>query len=144
MRTARLLLLCTLLLAGPSGCITWFTDPMGYKAAFDRTQRQYTNYLRWGQVEKASSFVDPELREAYLKYVPAFESLRITDYEIGEIEYLDDHASVTVTYAGYSLESFVERKVREKQQWYREDSTSGWRVRSDISVFAQSIEGAQR
>ena len=65
-------------------------------------------------------------------------------YEIGEIEYLDDSASVTVTYAGYSLESFVERKVREKQQWYREDSTSGWRVRSDISVFAQSIEGAQR
>ena len=144
MRSARWLLLCVLLLAGPTGCITWFTDPMGYHAAFDRIQRQYTNYLRWGQVEKASSFVDPTLRAAYLKQAPAFEALRITDYEIGEIEYLSDRASVTVTYSGYSLETFVERKVREEQQWYREGNSLDWRVRSDIAVFAKSFEGAQR
>ena len=64
-------------------------------------------------------------------------------YEIGEVEYLDDHASVTVTYAGYALDTFVERKIREDQQWYRDDS-SRWRVRSDVAVFGQALEGARR
>jgi len=144
MRPVRLLLLCALLLAGPSGCITWFTDPMGYHAAFDDMQRQYTNYLRWGQIEKASSFVDPELREAFLKQAPAFEGLRITDYEVGEIEYLGDNATVTVTYAGYALDTFIERKIREQQKWFREGHSNRWRVRSDVSVFAQALEGARR
>jgi hypothetical protein len=144
MRRVRLLLLCALLFAGPSGCITWFTDPMGYHAAFDDTQRQYTNYLRWGQLEKASGFVDPALREAFLKQAPAFEGLRITDFERGEVDYLGDHATVTVTYAGYALDTFVERKIREDQQWYRESGSSRWRVRSDVAVFAKASEGALR
>jgi hypothetical protein len=144
MRRARLLVLCALLLAGPGGCIAWVTDPMGYHAAFDDTQRQYTNYVRWGQVEKASGFVDPALREAFLKQAPAFEGLHITDYERGEVDYLGDHAMVTVTYAGYALDTFVERKIREEQQWYREGRSSRWRVRSDVAVFAKASEGAQR
>jgi len=144
MRPARLLLLCALLLAGPSGCITWFTDPMGHRAAFDDTQRQYTQYLRWGRIEKASSFVDPELREAFLKQAPAFEVLHITDFELGEVEYLGESATVTVTYAGYALDTFVERQIREQQQWYREGASNRWRVRSDIAVFAQAFEGARR
>jgi hypothetical protein len=144
MRPAKLLLVCALLLVGPSGCMTWFTDPMGYHATFDRQQRQYTNYLRWGEVEKASNFVDPKQREAFLKQVPIFERMRITDYDIGEVDYLDDHATVTVTYAGYSLDTFVEHKIRENQQWYREDATGGWHVRSDMAALTQSLEGAQR
>jgi hypothetical protein len=139
-----MLLLCVLLLAGPTGCITWFTDPMGYRAAFDQMQRQYTNYLRWGQVERASRFVDPKQREAYLKQAPAFETLRITDYEIGEVDYLNDRATVTVTYSGYSLDTFVERQVREEQEWYREGKALDWHVRSDIAVFGKTFEGAQR
>jgi hypothetical protein len=145
MRRVRLLALCALLLAGPGGCIaTLFTDPMGYHAAFDDTQRQYTNYLRWGQIEKASGIVDPALREAFLKQASAFEGLRITDYERGEVAYLGNRATVTVTYAGYALDTFIERKIREDQQWYREDGSARWRVRSDVAVFARASEGAQR
>ena len=141
MRTLRGLALCAVLLAGPTGCITWFTDPMGYKAAFDQTQRQYTQYLRWGELGKASAFVDPSLREAFLKQAPAFESMRITDFEIGEVAYTSESATVTVTYQGYSLDTFVERKIREDQNWHRQGS--GWLVRSDIGGFSQVLGDAQ-
>ncbi len=144
MRPARWLVLCALLLVGPTGCITWFTDPMGRRAAFDSTQRQYTNALRWGEIEKASAFVDPELREALLAQQPLFETMRITDYSIGEVDYQGDRARVTVTYQGYSLDSFVERKIREDQSWHREGRSNHWLVRSDVEVFAKGFGEARR
>jgi hypothetical protein len=144
MRAVRVLGLCALLLVGPSGCVTWFTDPLGRHAAFDDTQRQYTQYLRWGEVEKASSFVDPALREDFLRQAPVFEGLRITDFSMGEVEYRGDAADVTVTYQGYKLDTFVERKIREQQAWYREGASNRWRVRSDVAVFAEAFGGTKR
>jgi hypothetical protein len=144
MRSVRWLALCALLLVGPTGCITWFIDPMGRKAAFDDTQRQYTQALRWGQLEKASAFVDPELREAFLAQRPYFEAMRITDFSIGQVDYHPDSAKVTVTYQGYSLESFVEREVREEQSWRREGGSNSWRVRTDVTAFAKGFGEARR
>jgi hypothetical protein len=143
MRPVRWLVLCALLLAGPTGCITWFTDPMGHRAAFDQIQRQYTQYLRWGEIGKASAFVDPALKEAFLAQAPVFEDMRITDFEIGELEYTNQSARVSVTYQGYSLATFVERKIREDQSWYRED-TNRWLVRTDIGGFAKVFGEARR
>jgi hypothetical protein len=136
--------LCAALLAGTSGCITSFTDPMGHHTAFNDTQRQYTQYVRWGEFEKASAFVDPALRARFLEHAPAFESMRITDFAIGEVDYRDDSAKVTVTYDGYSLDSLVEHKIREEQDWYREKSSNRWRVRSDAAVFANAVGAARR
>jgi hypothetical protein len=141
MRPARVLALFAVLLAGPAGCVT---DPLGRHTAFNDTQRQYTQALRWGEIEKASSFVDPALREQFLAHAPAFQALRITDFAIGEVDYRDDSATVTVTYDGYSLDSFVERKIREEQAWYREDGSNRWRVRSDVAVFAEAAGAASR
>jgi hypothetical protein len=143
MRSARWLVLSVLLLVGPTGCITWFTDPMGHRAAFDVIQRQYTQALRWGEIEKASSFVDPALRESFLSKESLFESLRITDFSIGEVDYRGDRAQVTVSYDGYSLDSFVERKIREQQSWYREGGNR-WLVRSDLEVFSKELGAARR
>jgi hypothetical protein len=133
-----------LLLVGPTGCITWFIDPMGRKAAFDDTQRQYTQALRWGEIEKASAFVDPELRAAFLAQQSVFEAMRITDFSIGEVDYQPDSAKVTVTYQGYSLESLVERKVREEQKWHRESGSNRWLVRTDVTAFAKGFGEARR
>jgi hypothetical protein len=143
MRTARCLLVCLLLLAGPTGCMTWFFDPMGYRAAFDDIQRQYMQAIRWGEIEKASSFVDPSLREAFLAQQPALENLRITDFAIGEVTYDSDTAQVTVTYEGYSLDSFVERKIREEQNWHRAGGTH-WLVRTDVTAFTKELGAARR
>ena len=142
MRTTRGLLLCLLLLVGPTGCITWFIDPMGYRAAFDVIQRQYTQAIRWGEIERASTYVEPSLREAFLAQQPAFENLRITDFTIGEVDYRNDAAQVTVSYEGYSLDSFVERKIREEQRWHREGSN--WVVRTDVTAFTKGSGEARR
>jgi hypothetical protein len=144
MRPARWLALCALLLVGPTGCITWFIDPMGHRAAFDDIQRQYTQALRWGEIERASAFVEPDLREAFLEQQPIFDAMRITDFSIGEVDYQSDTAKVTVTYEGYSLESFVERKIREDQSWHRESGSNRWLVRSDVTAFARGFGEARR
>jgi hypothetical protein len=132
------------LLAGTTGCVTWFIDPMGRHVAFTETQRQYTQYLRWGEIEKASSFVDPELRARFLEQAPAFQAMRITDFAIGEVDYTDESAKVTVTYDGYLLNDFALRKIREEQDWYREEKSNRWRVRTDVAVFAKAVGGSAR
>ena len=142
MRTARWLVLCALLLVGPTGCVTWFTDPMGYRAAFDDTQRQYTQAIRWGVIEKATAFVDPSLRESFLAQQPAFDNLRITDFSIGEVDYRGDTAQVTVSYETYSLDSPVERKIREEQSWHREGGR--WLVRTDVTAFTKASGETRR
>jgi hypothetical protein len=128
-----------LLLGSAAGCVQMFADPLGREFSFNDSQRQYTNYLRWGEIEKASTFVDPALRQDFLSQAPVFEGLRITDYEIGAIDYTGDIANVTVTYAGYTLANAVEHRIREKQTWYREDNSNTWRVRSDIAVFGEAF-----
>jgi hypothetical protein len=139
----RLLFVCLLGLA-PSGCITWFTDPMGHHAAFKDTQRQYTNYVRWGEIEKASGFVDPALQAAFLERAPVFKGVRVTEYEVGDVKYEGDAATVPVTYRVYGLSTLVEQTIREEQSWYRENLSNTWRLRSDGEVFARALAPVQR
>ena len=119
-----------------SGCLT---DPMGWRQAFKDSQLRYTQLVRWGEIDKAAKFVDPELREEFRAQGPAFEKIRITDYEIEEITPggLEDEATVEVTYHGYSLETLTEKTIREEQEWYRE--SSNWRVRPQIGVIVKAF-----
>lgn len=117
------LLLGSLLAALAAGCAATFSDPMGKQNALQLAQREYTQRIRWGELERASRYLDPELREAFLAQQEVFDSLRVTDYEIGEIEFGADAdtAEVTVTYRAYSLATLIERPIREKQEWRREE-----------------------
>jgi hypothetical protein len=143
MRRPRALALCTLILLAQAGCVSWLVDPLGRRTAFDDSQREYTQLVRWGEIEKASRYVDPAQRTEFREQAAALDGIRITDFAITDVDYQDAAASVSVTYEGYSLDSLVERRIREQQDWYRVGSTNTWRVRSEVAAVT-GAHGARR
>ncbi len=143
-RTAWIPLLILPLLFSMS-CLNVLADPLGRRHSLQESQRDYTKYIRWGDIEAASEFVDPELRDAFLGYGPTFEGLRITDFDISKISYGKGHASATVrvTYHGYSLESLVEKQIRETQVWVRPGRGNTWWVRPDLDGGVGGITEAK-
>ena len=136
-RRSLLALLLVPLVLGASGCIPVFVDavvdPTGRKAALRLSQREYTKFVRWGDVGAAAGFVHPEALEAFLATEKEFEGIRVTDFEIGEIVYIDgeDRAEVRVTYHAYSMKSLLETEIEEKQSWELV-GTNQWRVRPEL------------
>ena len=131
---------------GLTACVTP-NDPLERAEALKQAQRKYTEGLRWGNLEKSAKYVDPKLRSEFLALSGAFEAVRITDYDIGEVD-LDEEtlaqAEVDVTYRGYALPQYLEKRVREHQVWYRdEESGNEWRVRPDLAAMLDGI-GARR
>ena len=134
-----LALTCTLGLL--AGCVSP-TDPLGRQDALEEAQQRYTDLVRWGELEKAGMFVDPELRAEYLRLAPSFEALRITDFEIGDIVYDENDATVSVVYKGYVPAQLIERTAREEQAWYREEGLANtWRVRPQLAQVLATLEG---
>ena len=78
-RTVRCLAVLTLL-AG-MGCASTLADPTGRQTALENAQRRYTQLVRWGEIKRASVYVEPDLREEFLSYEPFFEQIRFTDTE---------------------------------------------------------------
>jgi hypothetical protein len=127
-----------------AGCET-FTDPLGRKEALDLAQKTYTEAIRWGKLDTARAYVDPEDRDAFRDLEPIFDDIRFTDFEIGEFE-LDESnelvASVTVTYRGYAVAYQLEQSIREHQEWTRIESLANqWQVRSDINEVVAALLG---
>jgi len=117
------------------GCLgTLASDPMGRKYSLENNQRQYTEAIRWGQFDQAAAFVDSEVREEFHSLTESFGEIRITDYEIGRIV-LDEekkNATVHVTYHGFREGAFVEKPLKEIQEWTREKGNDWW-VRPQMS-----------
>jgi iron uptake system EfeUOB component EfeO/EfeM len=137
---ARLIaLLATFAIAGCAA----LSDPLGRHEALELAQKQYTEAIRWGYLERARAFVDPEERDAFELLTPVFEEIRITDFEIGQIEGDEDEANVTVTYRGYGRAYQVEKPFREHQQWSRvEGLANQWQVQSDLDEGIRTLLGA--
>ena len=133
LRLARMLItgLCLLSL----GCLgSLSSDPMGRKYSLENAQRRYTDAIRWGQFDKAAVFVVPEALEEFQSFADAFGQIRITDYEIGRMV-LDDekrNATVHVTYRGYRDGAYVDKPLREVQEWVRKSGNDWW-VRPQMS-----------
>jgi len=123
------------------GCIS---DPMGREDALAKAQLRYTQQVRWGNLEAASEYVDPEVRKAFLGQAKAFEAIRITEYDIGRIDYGDDRRSATVhvTYHAYSLASVEERQIEEEQHWTRPRGNT-WLVRPELAGLLGSFPEAK-
>lgn len=140
MRSA-LLLLATVVVLGASGCMS-VVDPLGHRDALEDAQKRYTDLIRWRDAERAAVFVDPELRKDFLEQAKALETLEISDYELGDLEFGqgDETAKIDVTYRGYSLSHLIERKVRVTQEWHR-DEGNHWLVRPDLQDVVAELRG---
>ena len=125
------------------GCISP-SDPLDHMTALEESQKLYTAAIRWGDLEMASRYVDPALRKDFLAWTDAFTAVRFTDYEIGEVQMEDDSklsAKVEVTYKGYALPYYVERQIRERQVWYRDEALGDqrWHVRPDLQPLLAGL-----
>lgn len=143
LRVPMLVLLASSLVFS-SGCavmVDVFTDPMGRKASLQRAQRDYTKYVRWGDVEEAARFVHPDLREEFLEYKDEFAGIRVTDFEVGDYVYGKGKATaqVRVTYTAYSLAALVEKEIKETQEWERTGPGNHWVVRPKLEGLVEQV-----
>ena len=140
-RWLALALVLLSLAGGPFACFSP-TDPLGREDALKDAQKRYTDLVRWGEIEKAGAYVDPDQRDAFLALAKQYEALRITDTETGDITFGEDDANVTVTYKGYLMSTLVEHTAYEDQQWYREEGLKNtWYVRPQLEKVLASLRG---
>lgn len=128
-----------------TGCVSP-SDPLSHMDSLEYAQKRYTEAIRWGDLERAARYVDPEMRDDFLALSEAFEDIRITDYEIGEVEMADEeklHAEVSVTYKGYALPYYVENSTRDLQVWQRVESLGDhrWQVKPELEPLIVGLGG---
>ena len=136
MRVFTLLFLITTLV----GCQS-FTDPLGRQEALEDAQRRYTDFVRWGDLGRASNYLAPEDRASFLQNVAQLEHIRVTDFDIQDLEYDgEEEVHLVVTYYGFSLLTAVEGRFREHQHWTRDPGLkSTWRVKTDLDQVLASV-----
>lgn len=127
------------------GCVSP-SDPLAHMESLELAQKRYTEAIRWGDLERAARYVDPEMRDDFLALSEAFEDIRITDFEIGEVEMEDEdklRADVYVTYKGYALPYYVENSTRDHQVWQRVDALGDhrWQVQPDLAPVIAGLGG---
>ena len=116
------------------------------ESALEEAQRKYTELVRWGEIESASAYVDPEISEAFIDAAAQFKDIRFTDFESGPLQFGEDSetATVSVVYRAYSTRSLVEKRFVEHQEWYREaDSENVWRVRPNLDSVAKKLNSTR-
>lgn len=145
-------LLVGLLIALPlatSGCVVphlieMFKDPYGRHDSLVRVQREYTNALRWGQPDIAAQFVHPDLREEFMTHRQKFKEIRVTDYEVSKVTWGAEKATafLVVTYHAYSMQTMVEKEIRETQHWMRlSPKLNDWVVKPKLNQLIDSVAG---
>jgi len=141
MRVSVVRIVALLAALAVAGCAS-FSDPLGRQDALEIAQKRYTEAIRWGDLDIARNFVEPEQRDAFALLTPTFEAIRITDFDIGQFEGDESETSVTVTYRGYAQAYQIEKRFREHQHWSRvEGLANQWHVQSDLGESVVTLLG---
>ncbi len=133
-------------LIGTLGCASSLFGDSGKESALEDAQRKYTELVRWGEIDRASFYVDPSMANDYRDAAKRFEDLHFTNFESGALQFGEgsNTATVHVVYHVYSTKTLVEKTIRERQEWYREASAAdGWRVRPNLAAIASELSGAR-
>ena len=142
-------LACVFLLGGVSalGCAFGeirLDDPFQRKYSLEEATKHYSDFVRWSDFDRASQFVDPEVRDEFLRNAPTFRSLRFTDYEADPVE-LDEEkvvATIVVRYFAYRLSNPIEIEIRETQEWTRQNVRNTWFVKSTFEGLGADVRGS--
>ena len=134
-----------LFLTNLTGCALDLKDPFNDRAFLDDTQKEFSQSLRWGAIEKAAAFVVPEQRAEFDQLKPTLSELRITDYEMMSLERLSDtEAKAAVRYRGYTLSSPIERSIVINETWILDPATHHWMVRLEVARLRKALGLAAR
>ena len=128
------------------GCASSLFGDSDKQSELEDAQRKYTELVRWGEIDRASFYVDPSMVNEYRDTAARFENIRFTDFESGALQFGEgsNTATVHVVYHAYSTKTLVEKTIRERQEWYREASAAdGWRVRPNLAAIASELSGAR-
>lgn len=143
-RTVLVLLMASLVFL--SGCILplfaeMADDPMSHKHTLTIAQRQYTNAIRWRDMDEAARFVHPDVREEFLALADSLDAIRFTEFDVGETVFGPEDASATVrvTYHAYSQKTVVEKVIKETQEWERVGEGNDWFVRPHLAGLLEKV-----
>ena len=112
-------------------------DPWTHEYNLENAQLAYTQSMRWGKCEQASQWIAPADRPRFFREAEQLQDVRISEYDIGELEMADGgkSATVRVSYRVYDMRTLIEREVRETQEW--SFAENGWQVRSKIGSLRE-------
>ena len=124
----QLLPLLILLLAATTGCQT--IDTIKEKQTIhdlEKTLYAYENTIRWGNLENAYAFLEPEIA-AQTRIPTGLDNIRVTSYEVIKKPVLMDEntASQTAKISYVLQDRQVERNVIDNQTWRRKEGTKLW------------------
>ena len=121
-----------------AGCVSGgdLLDLWGYRSLLDENQRRYTQFVRWGELDRAADYVNEERRPAFLEQAAALRGWRLTDYEIArfDINEARDEATVEVLYSGFRPDRPTLATLREIQTWRRSSLGRTWTVESRMNL----------
>ena len=124
-----------------SGCyMINMTDPMHREDDFLDNMRTFTQYVRWGNLSGAATFVVDEQKDEFLALARQLSDVRFTDYEILRQDLNEERteATVEVVLTGYLLSSPIARTMRLQQSWKRMEG-SDWRVSVELGPMREAL-----
>lgn len=129
-----------LALAALAAACSTFGDPLHREDDFKDSQRKFTQFVRWGNIQGATLYLVEEQQEEFLALAPQLSDVRFTDYEILRVDLEDDmkSATVDVIYTGYTLSSPIARTMRLHQIWKRDDE-GDWKVTVALDPIRQAL-----
>ena len=124
-----------------SGCIG-FLEP-DYLVPSKRVEKVreladlYSQYLRFGRIAEAASFVRSEDRKAFLDvFMNVSSRVEFTGAEVMTVDSLTaTTVEVWTRYELFELPSIAVRSFSEKQVWHFDAMARTWRVQPDLAVF---------
>jgi hypothetical protein len=114
--------------------------------SLEEMQKRYTDLVRWSKFDEAAGFMEEENRQIFVQAMPDFKDVRFSDYEVLPWELEDDemrHATIEVTYTGYSMRVPIEIEIHETQTWTRTGRGNHWTVESSF-IDLEDLAGSPR